>query len=189
MSACSHKAGRRGWSKLSGLVRPCSAPNAVPTLACKVAAAGHGGRCSYYVVGESTQRRTVTYARANARIESITGPTSKPAKASRRKRSVSKLSGKLRTMGGNSKTTSDVDGARIAAAPEDRKPTSAAALFAGRGDAGRLPRVAELKARRAQRLAAEEDINEVADAFIRRFREDLHLESIDNYNQMLARGL
>ncbi|RRT61610.1 hypothetical protein B296_00044083 [Ensete ventricosum] len=94
---------------MSGLVRPCSAPNAVPTLACKVAAAGHGGRCSYYVVGESTQRSTVTYARA---------------------------------------------------------------------------------ARRAQRLAAEEeDINEVADAFIRRFREDLHLESIDNYNQMLARGL
>ncbi|KAJ8478278.1 hypothetical protein OPV22_022005 [Ensete ventricosum] len=93
-------------------------------------------------------------------------------------------------MGGNSKTTSVVDGARIAAAPEDRKPTSAAALFAGRGDAGRQPRVAELKARRAQRLAAEEeDINEVADAFIRRFREDLHLQSIENYNQMLARGL
>lgn len=110
-------------------------------------------------------------------------------------------------MGGNSKTTSVVVDARIASAPEDRKPTSskgsssrnkpsAAALFPGRGDAGRQPRVAELKARRAKRLAAEEeeeeDINEVADAFIRRFREDLHLQrlqSIENYNQMLARGL
>ncbi|WOK95801.1 hypothetical protein Cni_G04508 [Canna indica] len=38
----------------------------------------------------------------------------------------------------------------------------------------------------------EEDINEVADAFIKRFRKDLHLQrlrSIENYNQMLARGL
>ncbi|RWW81996.1 hypothetical protein BHE74_00009563 [Ensete ventricosum] len=120
----------------------------------------------------------------------LQGPTSKPAKASRRKRSVSKLSGSFGPWEATRRPPLSSMGARIAAAPEDRKPTSAAALFAGRGDAGRLPRVAELKARRAQRLAAEEeDINEVADAFIRRFREDLHLQSIENYNQMLARGL
>ncbi|KAK7325228.1 hypothetical protein VNO77_29387 [Canavalia gladiata] len=37
-----------------------------------------------------------------------------------------------------------------------------------------------------------EDINASADAFIRNFRQQLHiqrLQSIENYNQMLARGL
>ncbi|XP_058113010.1 uncharacterized protein LOC131256027 [Magnolia sinica] len=37
-----------------------------------------------------------------------------------------------------------------------------------------------------------DDINECAEAFIQRFRQDLHiqrLESIENYEQMLARGL
>ncbi|KAF8400674.1 hypothetical protein HHK36_013974 [Tetracentron sinense] len=37
-----------------------------------------------------------------------------------------------------------------------------------------------------------EDINESADAFIKRFRQQLHLqrlESMENYKEMLARGL
>ncbi|XP_059455914.1 uncharacterized protein LOC132186114 [Corylus avellana] len=44
----------------------------------------------------------------------------------------------------------------------------------------------------ADQSKASEDINESADAFIKKFRQQLliqRLESIENYEQMLARGL
>ncbi|WOK97984.1 hypothetical protein Cni_G06692 [Canna indica] len=73
----------------------------------------------------------------------------------------------------------------------------AAVAFAKGGDGGPRRRVASLKAKTAEVIAEEvveeeKDINEVADAFIKRFREQLQLQrlrSIENYNQMLARGL
>ncbi|KAG6484436.1 hypothetical protein ZIOFF_052951 [Zingiber officinale] len=69
----------------------------------------------------------------------------------------------------------------------------AVAGFARGGGAGgeRIQRRQVASARRAEYVEVE-NINEEADAFIRRFRQQLHLQrlqSIENYNQMLARGL
>ncbi|CAL9065299.1 unnamed protein product [Musa banksii] len=86
------------------------------------------------------------------------------------------------------------DGSQSNSSRSGKRNTSAANFVAGGGDAGLQPRdIAVNKVRRGERFAAEEeeeDINEVADAFIRRFREQLQLQrlqSIENYNQMLAR--
>ncbi|CAL9075315.1 unnamed protein product, partial [Musa textilis] len=85
------------------------------------------------------------------------------------------------------------DGNQSNSSRSGKRNTSAANFVAG-GDAGLQPRdIAVNTVRRGERFAAEEeeeDINEVADAFIRRFREQLQLrrlQSIENYNQMLAR--
>lgn len=71
------------------------------------------------------------------------------------------------------------------------KRDDAVAGFARGGGGERIQR-RQVAAVRKVEYVAEEDINEEADAFIRRFREELHLQrlqSIENYNQMLARGL
>lgn len=71
------------------------------------------------------------------------------------------------------------------------KRDDAVAGFARGGGGERIQR-RQVAAVRKVEYVAEEDINQEADAFIRRFREELHLQrlqSIENYNQMLARGL
>ncbi|RRT49693.1 hypothetical protein B296_00023837 [Ensete ventricosum] len=118
------------------------------------------------------------------------------------------------SMARNLITTSSTHATAVSLAPTDHKApslrdnsqsnssrsgkrnTPAANFVARGGDAGLQPRVIAVnKVREWERFTAEEeeeDINEVADAFIRRFREQLRLQrlqSIENYNQMLARGL
>lgn len=74
---------------------------------------------------------------------------------------------------------------------------AASAAFADGGDSTlrrrRRPGAVATKLRGWRgRAEEEEDINEVADAFIRRFREHLllqRLQSIEDYNHMLARGM
>lgn len=88
----------------------------------------------------------------------------------------------------NSEGSRDSRSRRVA---NNSKRDEAVAGFARGGGGERIQRRQATAVRRVE-YVEEENINEEADAFIRRFREELQLQrlqSIENYNQMLARGL
>uniref|UniRef100_A0A804JC50 Uncharacterized protein n=1 Tax=Musa acuminata subsp. malaccensis TaxID=214687 RepID=A0A804JC50_MUSAM len=67
---------------MRGLVRPCSAPNAVPTLARKEAAAGHGGRSSSYVTENRPTRLDKSSLSASSVINKTRMVESNPSSSS-----------------------------------------------------------------------------------------------------------